>query len=79
MCSQKKNNACSVLKVILIVIGAVAAVAGIVFVLCKIFKKYFTIEFECEDCENCDTPCFEEPDDEPECCDAEDGTAEAEA
>ena len=72
MCCQKKKNSCDALKVVLIVVGIIAALAGIAFVLCKIFKKYFTIEFECDDCDNCDEPCFDEPAaDEPECCDAE--------
>ena len=75
MCCQKKKNSCGALKVVLIVVGTSAALAGIAFVLCKIFKKYFTIEFECDDCddcENCEATCFDEPAaDEPECCDAE--------
>jgi len=63
---EKKNSA---LKVVLIVIGAVAAAAATGFVLYKVFKKYFTVTFECGDCESCDENCFDEPViDEPFCC-----------
>lgn len=53
----KKEDSSSLLKGILIAIGAVVAVAGTMALLYALFKKYFTITFECGDCESCESPC----------------------
>lgn len=74
---QKKT---STLKIIAIIISVAAAIAGLAVVLCKIFKKYFTIEFECGDCDSCETPCVNEDDaEEIECIEDEADDAEESA
>lgn len=90
MCQRKKQNNVSVVKVVLITLGTVAAIAAALCVAYKIFKKYFKITFECGDCDFCDEDCsLEDEDAEPECiCDCggddifaeldEDDTEEAE-
>jgi len=45
---EKKSSA---LKAVLITVGVVAAVAAAAVVVYTIFKKYFTITFECDDCD----------------------------
>ena len=52
------------LKVIAIVIGTLAAVAGLAVLFCKVFRKYFKVELECGDCSACEEP--EELDEEEE-------------
>ena len=42
MCEKKEN---SVLKTILIIIGAVVSIAAIAAAVCYLFKKYFKITF----------------------------------
>lgn len=56
---EKKNNA---LKAVLITVGVIAAVAAAAVVVYTIFKKYFTITFECDECDGCcdDDCCFED-------------------
>ena len=61
---EKKSNP---LKVVLIVIGAIVAVGATAAVVYTVFKKYFTITFECSgDCENCDEDCLIDEEDEEE-------------
>ena len=77
----RKKEEPNVLKIVLIVIGAVTAVVGAGMLLCHLFRKYFTIEFECDgdcdECSDCDAPEIEEAV-EPECCEVDDeSTAEA--
>ena len=58
MFNKVEEKKTSPLKVILIVIGAIVAVGAAAAVLYTIFKKYFTITFECGDCESCDEDCL---------------------
>ena len=53
----KKDDSSSILKGILIAVGAIVTIAGIAAVLYALFKKYFRITFECGDCESCESPC----------------------
>ena len=77
--AKPEEKKTSPLKVILIIIGAVVAAAGVILVVYKLFKKYFTITFECGDCENCEEDCFEDELDDL-CCECEEMPApEAEA
>lgn len=71
----------SVLKAILIVLGAITAIAAAALVVYRIFKKYFTITFECGDCDSCDEGCFDEDEEpgDPLCCCDGDEEAETEA
>ena len=74
MFNKVEEKKTSPLKVILIIIGAVVAVVGAALVVYKIFKKYFTVTFECGDCETCDEDCFEDEDEldaETVCCECE--------
>lgn len=61
---EKKSGA---LKAVLITVGIIAAVTAAAIVVYNIFKKYFTITFECDDCDDC---CFDEccEANEPICC-----------
>ena len=58
------------LKTVLIIIGALVSISAIVVVLYTVFKKYFKVTFECDDCDCCcGDDCFEEVEDyEPICC-----------
>ncbi len=56
----------SPVKGILIACGAIAATAAALVGAYLIFKKYFTVTIECEDCDKCDNPCEEEEEDEVE-------------
>jgi len=59
------------LKTFFIIVGAVVSIAAIAAVLYTVFKKYFKVTFECDDCDCscCDEDCFEEADEyEPICC-----------
>lgn len=71
---RKKEEQISVLKIVLIVVAVLAALSAFALILCKLFKKYFTIQIECgDDCECCEDPCFAEAEAiEPECCECED-------
>lgn len=68
MCEKKEN---SVLKTVLIIIGAVVSIAAIAAAVCYLFKKYFKITFNTNECDECDcNGCFVENDDmdfAPEC------------
>jgi len=66
MFNKPEEKTTSAVKVILIIIGAVVAVAGAALVVYKIFKKYFTVTFECGDCESCDEDCFADEDETEE-------------
>ena len=83
MSENKHEGLYKALKVTLIVIGAFAALAGIGVLLCRLFKKYFTIQIECgNDCEECPDAEFEDDEVvEPEIVepDADDAEAPAEA
>ena len=73
---EKKSNA---VKVVFITLGVVAAIAAALAVLYTIFKKYFTITIECDDCD-CDCDLDECCDTEPLCCcEDEDESAASEA
>ncbi len=64
---ENKNT----LKTFFIIVGAVVSIAAIFAVLYTVFKKYFKVTFECDDCDCdcCDEGCFEEAEDyEPVCC-----------
>lgn len=70
---KESKSTMDVIKVILIVIGAIVSVAAVLAVAYTIFKKYFEVSFECDgDCDCCDCEdCFPEidvEDAEPECC-----------
>ena len=71
---RREEKKSSVVKVVLITVGVIAAIGAILAVLYTLFKKYFTITFECGDCENCDEDCFDDElaFDEPICCEADD-------
>ncbi|MBE6569670.1 MAG: hypothetical protein E7658_05580 [Ruminococcaceae bacterium] len=59
------------LKTFFIIIGAIVSIGAIVAVLYTVFKKYFKVTFECDDCDCgcCGDDCFEEDEDyEPICC-----------
>jgi len=78
MFNKVEEKKTSPLKVILIVLGALVAVAGAVLVAYKIFKKYFTVTFECGDCDTCDEDCFADEDElccEDVCCECEETAA----
>ena len=61
---EKKSNP---LKVVLIIIGAIVAVGATAAVVYTVFKKYFTITFECSgDCDNCEEDCLLDEEDEIE-------------
>ena len=49
----------SPVKGILIACGAIAATAAALIGAYLVFKKYFTVTIECEDCDKCDNPCDE--------------------
>ena len=74
MFKKPEEKKTSVVKVVLITLGVIAAVGATLAVLYTLFKKYFTITFECGDCENCDEDCFDDElaFDEPICCEADD-------
>ncbi len=74
MFKKPEEKKTSVVKVVLITLGVIAAVGATLAVLYTLFKKYFTITFECGDCENCDEDCFEDDlsFDEPICCEEDD-------
>lgn len=78
MFNKAEEKKTSPLKVILIILGAIVAAAGALLVVYKIFKKYFTVTFECGDCDSCDEDCFcdeDELDAEPVCTDEDDVAA----
>ena len=50
MFKKPEEKKTSVVKVVLITLGVIAAVAAALAVLYTLFKKYFTITFECGDC-----------------------------
>ena len=66
-CCKKEKKSCDALKTVLIVIGAIVAVAGVAAALYSIFRKYFKVTFECGTVN--DEECFAEDDDnfEPLC------------
>ncbi len=70
---KKERSTGELLKVILIVIGAVVSIGALVAVAYNVFKKYFRVTFECDgDCCDCDD-CFEDEEVyEPICCCEED-------
>lgn len=78
MFKKPEEKKTSVVKVVLITLGVIAAVGATLAVLYTLFKKYFTVTFECGDCENCDEDCFEDDltFDEPICCCEEDDILE---
>jgi len=62
---SRRNEEQSVLKTILIVIGAVVSIAAILAGAYYLFKKYFKITFECDDCDECDcNGCFVDDEDD---------------
>ena len=64
---ENKNT----LKTFFIIVGAVVSIGAIIAVLYTVFKKYFKVTFECDDCDCdcCDGECFaEEEEYEPVCC-----------
>lgn len=65
---KKEEKGVSVVKVVLITLGIVAALVAVGAILYKILKKHFKITFECGDCDFCDDDCFcDDSDFEPEC------------
>ena len=68
--AEERSSAFKVIKITLIVLGVIVAVAAIALALYKFFKKYFVIDFGCE---GCDGDCFtdydipEDEDFEPKC------------
>ncbi|MBE6560609.1 MAG: hypothetical protein E7662_05745 [Ruminococcaceae bacterium] len=83
MFNKVEEKKTSPLKVILIVIGAIVAVGAAVAVVYTIFKKYFTVTFECDgDCECCDEDCLMDEEDlesDPICLEEEEEVAAPEA
>ena len=79
MFNKVEEKKTSPLKVILIVIGAIVAVGAAAAVVYTVFKKYFTVTFECGDCEDCDCDCEclidEEESCDPICLDEEETAA----
>ena len=79
---MKENKTYDALKVVLIIIGALVSIGALVAVAYTVFKKYFEVTFDCDDCccdcGDCPECCsFEECECiEPECCccDCEDCT-----
>ena len=69
---KKEKKSSGALKAVLITFGVIAAVSAAVVVLIQVFKKYFTITFECNDCDACDEKCFDDDDDVEPICSAED-------
>ena len=57
------------LKTFFIIVGALVSITAIAAVLYTVFKKYFTVTFECDDCDCCGEECFAEDEEfEPICC-----------
>ena len=75
MFNKVEEKKTSPIKVILIIIGAVVALMGAALVVYKLFKKYFTVTFECGDCETCEEDCFAECEDDTVCVDEEEAEA----
>lgn len=80
MFKKQEEKSSGVLKGVLITVGIITAIAAAAIVVYKIFKKYFTITFECDDCENCDGDCmddlFEDVEEPAVCCCEEEGCCE---
>ena len=58
---MKENKSTSALKVVFIIIGALVSIAALALVIYTVFKKYFQVTL---DCDNCDCDCG----DCEECC-----------
>ena len=74
MFKKQEEKSSGVLKGVLITVGIITAIAAAAIVVYKIFKKYFTITIECDECDcDCDGECeiTDCCDDEPCCCEAE--------
>ena len=78
MFKKPEEKKSSVVKFVLITVGVIAAIGAILAVLYTLFKKYYTVTYECGDCENCEEDCFEDDlsFDEPICCEEDDILAE---
>ena len=75
---RREKKSSGALKAFAITFGVIAAVAAAAVVLIQAFKKYFTITFECSDCDSCDDKCFDEDEDvEPVCSTDEDAAEES--
>ena len=55
---MREEKRITVGKVIVVSATVAVAVAAAVFVLYRLFKKYFKITFDCGDCEACGDECF---------------------
>lgn len=65
---MKETKTYEALKVVFIIIGAIVSIGALVAVAYTVFKKYFQVTFDCDDCCDCED-CFCECDDcEPICC-----------
>lgn len=72
MKNERKND---LLRTLFIAIGVIVSVSALVAVAYTVFKKYFTISFEC-DCDDCDDCfCDDLGDCEPICCCEDDADA----
>jgi len=67
---KREKKSSGALKAVLITLGVITAVAAAAVVVIQVFKKYFTITFECNDCDGCEDKCFDEDDNvDPISCD----------